>query len=131
MARPQKERVICSAPKFLFFAPQKSLRGESVVLTLDEYEVIRLHDLEHLPQADVAAQMLISRPTVTALLNTAHEKIADAKEVMEYLNTNYADLDVEVQENVKAFYAQWADVMNAWNLANLEAAIAPSKEEEV
>ena len=78
MARPQKERVICSAPKFLFFAPQKSLRGESVVLTLDEYEVIRLHDLEHLSQADVAAQMLISRPTVTALLNTAHEKIADA-----------------------------------------------------
>ena len=78
MARPQKERVICSAPKYLFFSSPKSAHGESVVLTLDEYEVIRLHDLEHLSQADVAAQMLISRPTVTALLTTAHEKIADA-----------------------------------------------------
>ncbi|MBQ9132509.1 MAG: DUF134 domain-containing protein [Clostridia bacterium] len=78
MARPQKERVICSAPRFLFFAPQKSVRGETVVLTLDEYEVIRLHDLEHLSQAHVASQMLVSRPTVTALLNSAHEKLADA-----------------------------------------------------
>ena len=78
MARPQKERVICSAPKYLFFSPQKSIQGETVVLTLDEYEVIRLHDLEHLPHADIAAQMLVSRPTVTALLNTAHEKLADA-----------------------------------------------------
>ena len=78
MARPQKERVICSAPKNLFFSPQKEFHGETIVLTLDEYEVIRLHDLEHLSQAHVAAQMLISRPTVTALLNTAHEKIADA-----------------------------------------------------
>lgn len=78
MARPQKERVICCMPKALIFSPKVGQPCESVVLTLDEFEVVRLHDLEHLSQAEVASQMLVSRPTVTALLNSAHEKIADA-----------------------------------------------------
>lgn len=77
MARPKKERVICSMPKLRRFCADVTPEEDCVVLTLDEYEVIRLHDFEHWDQATVAAQMLISRPTVTALLNTAHEKIAD------------------------------------------------------
>ncbi len=78
MARPTKERVICASPKILLFAPTHIESDDKIILTLDEYEVIRLHDLEHLTQSEVASQMLISRPTVTALLNSAHTKIADA-----------------------------------------------------
>jgi predicted DNA-binding protein (UPF0251 family) len=78
MARPKKARVICSTPRHRCFAPIVDSKTETILLEADEYEVLRLHDLEHLSQADVAAQMLVSRPTVTMLLNSAHEKIADA-----------------------------------------------------
>jgi hypothetical protein len=52
------------------------------------------------------------------------------KDVMDYLNTNFATLKVEDQETAKAFYAQWADVMAAWNLDILAAAIIPTIPEE-
>ena len=78
MARPKKARVICSTPRHHFFSPIVLDSDETVYMEADEYEVLRLHDLEHLSQAEVAAQMLISRPTVTMLLASAHEKMADA-----------------------------------------------------
>ena len=78
MARPKKARVICSTPRYRQFTPIVEEASEAVILDADEYEVLRLHDLEHLNQADVAAQMLISRPTVTMLLGSAHKKVADA-----------------------------------------------------
>lgn len=78
MARPKKERVICSSPKHRHFCPIVESLSESVFLQTDEYEVLRLHDLEHLSQAEVAAQMLVSRPTVALLLASAHQKLADA-----------------------------------------------------
>ena len=78
MARPKKERVICSSPPHRHFAPVVCASKEAIVMHADEYEVLRLHDLEHLTQSEVAAQMLVSRPTVTQLLNSAHEKLADA-----------------------------------------------------
>ena len=78
MARPKKERVICSSPRYRYFCPMPDSLSESLLVQADEYEVLRLHDLEHLSQAEVAAQMLISRPTVASLLASAHQKLADA-----------------------------------------------------
>ena len=78
MARPKKARVICSVPRHCRFAPVGVRHSDVVTLEFDEYEMLRLHDLEHLTQTEVAGQMLVSRPTVTLLLNAAHEKIADA-----------------------------------------------------
>ena len=78
MARPKKERVICSSPQFRHFAPVACASVDAIVMNADEYEVLRLHDLEHLTQSEVAEQMLVSRPTVTQLLCQAHEKLADA-----------------------------------------------------
>ena len=77
MARPKKARVICSSPRHRHFAPIACPSKDAVVMNADEYEVLRLHDLEHMSQAQVAEQMLVSRPTVTMLLNSAHEKLAD------------------------------------------------------
>ena len=78
MARPKKARVICSSPRHVHFIPFDQEAVDTVTLENDEYEAIRLHDLEHLTQSEVANQMLVSRPTVTLLLNSAHEKMADA-----------------------------------------------------
>lgn len=78
MARPKKERVVCSMPKHRSFCPADAQNAETVYLAVDEYEVLRLHDLEHLTQSEVARQMLLSRPSVALLLNSAHEKLVDA-----------------------------------------------------
>ena len=78
MARTKKPRTICAKPMFCRFAPTDAAYRDSVCLTFDEYEVLRLHDLEHLTQETAAKQMQVSRPTVTEMLISAHEKLADA-----------------------------------------------------
>jgi predicted DNA-binding protein (UPF0251 family) len=49
---------------------------EEVVLSLDEYEAIRLADYEQLYQENAAAQMNISRQTFGRIIESAHKKVA-------------------------------------------------------
>ena len=49
-----------------------------MTLTLDEYETIRVIDLEKLTHEQCARQMDISRTTVTEIYESAREKIADS-----------------------------------------------------
>ena len=77
MPRPPRCRRICQAPQYETFSPEECPgESESVTLTLDEYEVIRLVDLEKKTHEQCAAQMDISRTTVTEIYETAREKIA-------------------------------------------------------
>ena len=46
MARPKRCRRICTEPDFDAFAPAGIPCAETVTLTLEEYETIRLIDLE-------------------------------------------------------------------------------------
>ena len=64
MPRPQKCRRICNVPQTDSFCPEKH-RGEiPIIMTVDEYEVIRLVDLEEKTHEQCALQMDISRSTV-------------------------------------------------------------------
>jgi len=49
----------------------------SVTMTLDEFEAVRLADLEGLYQADAAEHMHVSRPTFGRIIESAHRKIAE------------------------------------------------------
>ena len=61
MPRPPRCRRICQAPQYESFSPEECPReSEAVTLTLDEYEVIRLVDLEKKTHEQCAAQMDIS-----------------------------------------------------------------------
>jgi predicted DNA-binding protein (UPF0251 family) len=51
---------------------------EEVILELDEFEAVRLADLEELYQEEAAAKMNISRATFGRIIMSAHKKIADA-----------------------------------------------------
>lgn len=64
-------------PAYESFIPEGISCGQ-VVLTVDEYEVIRLVDLEKLTHGQCAGRMDISRTTVTEIYETAREKIADS-----------------------------------------------------
>lgn len=76
MPRPPRCRRICSAPRFDAFCPGGHMDEEPIVLTLDEYEVIRLVDLEAQSHEQCAAQMDISRSTVQEIYESARRKIA-------------------------------------------------------
>lgn len=76
MPRPRKCRRICGMPAFSEFSPQENA-PESVQMTLDEYETIRLLDLEGLQQEQAAVQMGVARTTVQLIYNNARRKIAD------------------------------------------------------
>ena len=77
MPRPQRCRRVCREPEFNVFSPEGIIGDETVTLTVDEYEVIRLIDLEQLTHSQAAEQMDISRPTATEIYNSARTKIAD------------------------------------------------------
>ena len=78
MARPSRCRRICEEPVYDRFIPEGESGGGSNILTLDEYETIRLIDLEKLTHEQCARQMEVSRTTVTEIYGTAREKIADS-----------------------------------------------------
>jgi predicted DNA-binding protein (UPF0251 family) len=56
--------------------PANKLKG--VNLTVDEFEAIRLADLEELSQEEVARHMRVHRSTISRMIACAHKKIADA-----------------------------------------------------
>lgn len=78
MARPCKKRRICSKPRCKKFMPAEWKEQEIVILTLDEYECIRLIDYEGMEQEQCAVQMGVARTTIQAIYKSAREKLADA-----------------------------------------------------
>ena len=78
--RPKRIRLVRCIPKERIFKPRcKPIKGtESVNLTLDEFEAIRLMYLQELKQEAASKKMKISRPTFSRIINSAHKKIADA-----------------------------------------------------
>ena len=76
MPRPPRCRRICGAPQVDTFCPNGCKATEPILLTLDEYEVIRLVDLEQQTHEQCAAQMDISRSTVQEIYESARRKIA-------------------------------------------------------
>jgi uncharacterized protein len=79
MPRPKCCRQIGALPGRSCFQPEgatSSSPGE-VLLNLDEYEAIRLADLEGLYQEQAAARMNISRQTFGRIVEAAHRKVAD------------------------------------------------------
>lgn len=76
MPRPPRCRQICGVPQVDTFCPNGCENTEPILLTLDEYEVIRLVDLEQQTHEQCAAQMDISRSTVQEIYEGARRKIA-------------------------------------------------------
>ena len=78
MSRPTKCRRVCRFPETLEFFTTGETLGEPVILTVDEYETIRLIDKEGLSQEDCGTQLGVGRTTAQKIYETARRKIADA-----------------------------------------------------
>lgn len=78
MARPTRCRRVCAEPECRGFTPQAASGTDTVILTVDEYEVLRLVDYEKRTHEQCAAQMEISRTTVTEMYESARFKLSDS-----------------------------------------------------
>ena len=80
MSRPKCCRRVGCMPDKNYFKPRgiPSSQLEEVILSLDEYEAVRLADFEGLYQEQAALHMDISRQTFGRIIAEAHRKIADA-----------------------------------------------------
>lgn len=79
MPRPVKCRRVCSLPENNEFGPMNLNNSDFVIaMSIDEYETIRLIDLNEMTQEECATQMNIARTTVQAIYADARKKIADA-----------------------------------------------------
>lgn len=79
MPRPRKCRKVCQMPQIREFRPVgETAGGNTVVLTVDEYEAIRLIDRQGFSQEECSIYMQVARTTVQLIYNSARKKLADA-----------------------------------------------------
>ena len=80
MARPRNCRRVGCMPGSNYFKPRGIPLSalEEVVLSVDEFEAIRLADLEGLYQEQAAERMKVSRQTFGRVVESARRKVAEA-----------------------------------------------------
>ena len=79
MARPIKPRNIRKFPASTTYRPvDLGERPNAYEIGFDEFEAMRLTDVEHLSQEEVAQMMNISRQSIQLMLQTAREKLTKA-----------------------------------------------------
>ncbi|MGI6201832.1 MAG: DUF134 domain-containing protein [Eubacteriales bacterium] len=80
MPRPMKWRKVCRLPENNKFGPLdlKADLDDCIRMTVDEYETIRLIDLEDFTQEECAKQMNVARTTVQGIYASARKKIAQS-----------------------------------------------------
>jgi len=79
MSRPKNNRIVHEPPIFTEFKPTgvsaKSLK--KVLLTIDEFEAIRLADFINMSHEEAAEEMEISRSTFSRLIEKSRKKMAE------------------------------------------------------
>ncbi len=80
MPRPRKCRRVCALPGHRRFGPLGHGGNErrEIVMTVDEFEAIRLIDLMGLSQEECAGSMGVARTTAQAIYNSARVKLAES-----------------------------------------------------
>lgn len=78
MPRPRKCRRVCCLPKCNMFGPINisNIEHGTLIMSVDEYETIRLIDLEGMTQEECASKMDVARTTIQKIYNDARLKLA-------------------------------------------------------
>ncbi|HUC95209.1 MAG TPA: DUF134 domain-containing protein [Candidatus Saccharimonadales bacterium] len=80
MGRPKLPRRICSRPCCCCYRPEGPRKAGLTGVTLqnDEFEALKLHDVDGFNQGKASKKMKISQPTFARILSSAHQKVSFA-----------------------------------------------------
>ena len=78
MPRPCKKRLVCSNPGEKLFGPKGLPAKDVIQLAVDEYESLRLIDVEGMTQEECARSMNVARSTVQTIYSAARKKLSTA-----------------------------------------------------
>ncbi len=78
--RRRVNRNVCGAPVSTYFKPNgiEITKLEVIQLELDEFEALRLKNIEELDQTEAANKMEISQSTFARILDSAYKKVSKA-----------------------------------------------------
>ena len=101
MSRPRIPKRICDVPQVDTFTPSGAQRpgSEAVIMSVEEYEVVRLIDHEGMNQEQCAQVMGVARSTVQRLYNDARKKIADSIISVKVLKISGGDYSLCVKKS--------------------------------
>jgi len=113
MARPRNCRRVGSLPESNYFKPRGIPLSmlEEVVLHVDEFEAIRLADLESLYQEQAAEKMNVSRQTFGRIIDSAHKKVAVALVTGKALKIEGGEFEMAAMRKFKCYECQ-----HSWEL---------------
>jgi len=113
MARPRQCRRVGSMPESNYFKPRGIPLSvlEEVVLSVDEFEAIRLADLEGLYQEQAAEKMNVSRQTFGRIIDSAHKKVADVLVGGKALKIEGGDFELDSLRKFRCY-----DCQHSWEL---------------
>ena len=113
MARPRQCRRVGSMPESNYFNPRGVPLSalEEVILTVDEFEAIRLADLEGSYQEQAAEKMNVSRQTFGRIIESAHKKVADALVKGKALKIEGGEFEMASMRNFSCY-----DCQHSWGL---------------
>ena len=113
MARPRNCRRVGSMPGSNYFKPRGIPLSmlEEVILTVDEFEAIRLADLESLYQDKAAEKMNVSRQTFGRIIESAHKKVAEALVQGKALKIEGGEFEMAAMRKFKCY-----DCRHSWEL---------------
>ena len=102
---------------------KNSSSQKEIIISIAEWEALRLCDLENYKQRDAAKEMCLSQPTINRLLSKAHFKIVNA------LNNGYV-LKFEDESLVECSYCH--EKISTKNFSkNLGSTICPNCKNEI
>ena len=102
MPRTPKCRRICRFPDYYSFIPEDAEKEiiETIELSLDEFETIRLLDYEGLNQEECAARMGVARTTVTAMYENARKELITAVVEGKRLSIAGGNIEIDRERNI-------------------------------
>lgn len=78
MSRPKIKRRIRCKSVCSCFKPDTKNNKDYILIEKDEYQAIKLYDVDALDQKESSKKMNISQPTFGRILSLAHKKISKA-----------------------------------------------------
>ena len=78
MPRRKRHRLVTKEPPVSVYKPAgiPVMELEEILISIDEFEALRLADFEGLSQRDASTAMQISQPTFNRVLSSARSKVA-------------------------------------------------------